>query len=81
MARSLIVLVSSLAGGVRHWVIRGLAVMAMVAVVALNSLGSVGTYVLGVAGITSVTLGTTASPAAAQRWRRRVWRGRGRRRW
>ena len=32
MARSLIVLVSSLACGVRHWVIRGLAVMAMVGI-------------------------------------------------
>ena len=80
MARSLIALVSSLAGGVRHWVIRGLAVVAMLGVVGLSSLGSAGTYVLGVVGITSVTLGATATPASAW-WRgRRVWRRRWRRR-
>jgi len=81
MAKPVVNALSSLAAGLRHGVIRGLAVVAMLGVFALSNLGTVGTYVLGVAGITGVTLGTTATPANAW-WRgRRVVRRRWRRRW
>jgi hypothetical protein len=56
---------------VRSFLIRGLAV---VAVILTYALGSVTTHVLSVVGVSSLVLTATATPATAQRWRRRRWR-------
>ena len=56
---------------VRSFLIRGSAV---IAVVLTYALGSVTTHVLSVVGVSSLVMATTATPAHAQRWRRRRWR-------
>jgi hypothetical protein len=58
----------SILGAVRSFVVHAVAVLAIVLTYALSGAA---TQILSVAGLSSVALTTTASPASAQRWRRR----------
>ncbi len=67
---------TSLAHGLSHYVVRGMAVIALLVV---WSVAHIGTYTLSLAGVTGIVMGTIAATPADAGYRRR-WR-RWRRRW
>jgi len=72
MTRSILAGITSLAHGLSHYVVRGVAVIALVVV---WSVAHIGTYTLSLAGVTGVVMGTMTTTADAG-WRGRRWGGR-----